>query len=108
MLHAAAVDSQSRRVIGSTGGYSLAKNRGEMTGESPGGDDGKKLRDFFLQLADDPEGLYKKYLLHPREVMADKLPQNVIDAVMAGNLKELNRIVKGPGKDIICGTIVRG
>jgi hypothetical protein len=32
----------------------------------------------------------------------------VIAAVMQGDLKELNKLLKGSGKDIICGTIVRG
>ncbi len=75
-----------------------------------GGPDGKKLYDFFLLLAQDPDGpLYHKYLLHPEDVMREQhLPEPVIAAVMQGNLKELNKLLKGSGKDIICGTIVRG
>jgi hypothetical protein len=46
---------------------------------------------------------------HPQQVMREKnLPDPVIAAVMQGDLKELNKLLKGSGKDIICGTIVRG
>ncbi len=75
-----------------------------------GGPDGKKLHDFFLLLAQDPEGpLYQRYLKQPEQVMREQhLPDPVIAAVMQGDLKELNKLLKGSGKDIICGTIVRG
>jgi hypothetical protein len=73
-----------------------------------GGPDGKKLHDFFLLLAQDPD-TYQRYLQHPQQVMREKnLPDPVIAAVMQGDLKELNKLLKGSGKDIICGTIVRG
>jgi hypothetical protein len=75
---------------------------------SSGGPDGKKLHDFFVLLAEDP-ALYQRYLQNPQQVMREqKLPDPVIAAVMQGNLKELNKLLKGSGKDIICGTIVRG
>ena len=79
------------------------------SGESPGADDGKKLRDFFLLLAENAEKpLYQKYFNDPRGVMKEHgLSEPVVEAVMHGNLKELNRLVKGSGTDIICGTIVR-
>ena len=79
------------------------------SGESPGADDGKKLRDFFLLLAENADGpLYQSYLEDPRRVMREHgLSGAVIEAVIHGNLKELNRLVKGSGTDIICGTIVR-
>jgi hypothetical protein len=73
-----------------------------------GNPDGKKLHDFFVLLADD-SALYQRYLQQPAEVMSEQhLPPPVINAVMQGDLKELNKLLKGSGKDIICGTIVRG
>jgi hypothetical protein len=73
-----------------------------------GNPDGKKLHDFFVLLADD-SALYQRYLQQPEQVMSEQhIPPPVIKAVMQGDLKELNTLLKGSGKDIICGTIVRG
>ena len=70
---------------------------------------GEKLQKFFKDLAknpDKPDSLYKRYLADPKKVMQDEgLDQDVIDAVMAGNLAFLNDLLQS--SNIICGTLVR-
>jgi len=68
-----------------------------------------KLEKFFKDLArnpDAPNSLYKRYLANPRQVMKDAgLEDDVINAVMAGDLTFLNGVLQG--SNIICGTLVR-
>ena len=69
-----------------------------------------KLEKFLKDLAKNPEkpgSLYQRYLADPRQVMHDEgLDQDVIDAVMAGDLKFLNDRLQG--SNMICATIVFG
>jgi hypothetical protein len=66
---------------------------------------GEKLEKFFRNLAKDPD-LYQRYLAHPKEVMLEEgLDEDVIDAVMGGELGILNDLLQG--SNLICGTLVR-
>jgi len=66
---------------------------------------GEKLQKFFKDLARD-QGLYQQYLADPRQVMENAgLDEDVIEAVLAGNLTFLNGLLQS--SNIICGTLVR-
>jgi hypothetical protein len=66
---------------------------------------GEKLQKFFRDLARD-QNLYSRYLNDPRAVMEQEgLDEDVINAVMAGNLAFMNELLQG--SNLICGTIVR-
>jgi hypothetical protein len=66
---------------------------------------GEKLARFFRKLARDPD-LYRQYLADPEGVMrAEGLDEDVIQAVMDGNLAFLNEQLRD--SNLICGTIVR-
>lgn len=69
---------------------------------SPKGD---KLEKFFRDLAKDPN-LYQQYLADPEGVMRSRgLDEDVIQAVLQGNLTFINDLVKDT--NLICGTLVR-
>ena len=71
---------------------------------------GEKLEKFLKDLAKDPGkpgSLYEKYLADPRKVMRDEgIDEDVIVAVMAGNLGFVNDLLHG--SNLICATIVFG
>lgn len=66
---------------------------------------GEKLERFFRELARD-QALYEQYLADPQGVMRSKgIDEDVIQAVMQGNLALINDLVKD--SNLICGTLVR-
>lgn len=66
---------------------------------------GEKLEKFFRDLARDP-ALYQRYLADPEGVMrSEGLDNDVIQAVLQGNLTFINDLVKDT--NLICGTLVR-
>jgi hypothetical protein len=66
---------------------------------------GEKLEKFFRDLARD-QGLYQQYLANPEAVMrSEGLDDDVIQAVLQGNLTFINDLVKD--SNLICGTLVR-
>jgi hypothetical protein len=78
---------------------------------SVGPDDADALADFFARLADDP-ALYNDYVTDPVATMrAASIPEDLIAAVIQGNLRKLNRLFasrEDSGHVVILGTIVRG
>jgi hypothetical protein len=76
-----------------------------------GGENGRKLRDFFTQLADDP-ALYNNYLADPLTTMRGAgIPENLISAILTGNIGKLKESLAqdlDAGTIIVLGTIVRG
>jgi len=76
---------------------------------SNGSDDAARLSEFFGRLAEDP-ALYNDYLTDPVATMrAAAIPEELISAVMQGNVKKLNKLfAQDSGHVVILGTIVRG
>jgi hypothetical protein len=75
-------------------------------------DDAAALADFFARLADDP-ALYNDYITDPVATMrAASIPEDIIAAVLQGNLRKLNKLFASRedagGPVVILGTIVRG
>jgi hypothetical protein len=65
-----------------------------------------RLKKFFEDLAED-SALYNSYLRDPVATMREYgLDEETITAVMTGDLRGLNSLLKGEA--IICGTIVQG
>jgi hypothetical protein len=71
------------------------------------GGDGEALASFFKALADDP-GLYNDYFTNPLETMRKRgLSEEVIGAVLQGDLHHLNRLLRDQDTAFILGTLIR-
>ena len=73
-----------------------------------GSDDAARLAEFFGRLAEDA-ALYNDYLTDPVATMrAASIPEELISAVMQGNVKKLNKLfAQDSARVVILGTIVR-
>ena len=71
-------------------------------------EDADPLAEFFGRLAEDP-ALYNDYVTDPVATMrAASIPEDLIAAVLQGNLRKLNKLFADTGHAVILGTIVRG
>jgi hypothetical protein len=71
------------------------------------GDNAEILAGFFREMAENP-ALYNDYLTNPLKTMRDrKIPEDLIGAVLQGDLHRLNKLFADADTAVILGTLIR-